>query len=111
MVVIVNWNEKRVVSEDRFDEIIDARVDEKDTDARLDEFVDANYSASEVFHIVNANEDGCDRIHDDFVDMLVDEVNDELDAEGWVPAEIELSTDEKEELADATAESVTVDNE
>ena len=32
MVVIVNWDEKRIMSEDRFDEIIDARVDEKDTE-------------------------------------------------------------------------------
>ena len=111
MVVIVNWDEKRIMSEDRFDEIIDTRVDEKDTEESLDEFLDTTYSASEVFHILTTNEDGCNLIHDDFVDTLVDDVNDELDAEGWVSVEVETSTGEKDELADATAERATVDNE
>ena len=111
MVVIVNWDEKRIMSEDRFDEIIDSRVEEKDTDERFNEFLDTTYSASEVFHIVTTNADGCDLIHEDFIDTLVDDVNDELDAEGWVSVEVEPSTDEKDELADATAERATVDNE
>lgn len=86
MVIIVNWNEKRVMSEDSFNEIIDARVVEKDTSKRFDEFVDANYSASEFFQILS--EGGCDRIRDDFVNTLIDEVHDELHVEGWTSTEI-----------------------
>ena len=97
MVVYVNWDERKIVSEDRFDEMVENEVCARDTRDALDAYLDKNYKASEVYAMAQDGEEAL--LHGEFVDTLFDEVETELATE-WEDAEVELAVGEDEDEDD-----------